>query len=465
MGDISALRTALERVLYTPGLLSCITANAARRILSYQLRPLLALHQSLYEAAIGQPGALRVVPQGPATAEAAVPPKRILVVGAALGSLAVIRSPLIRAFQAEGFEVLTVASDRDAHAEGDLRSMGIRFTHLPMARTGIAPVTDVLYCWRLTKLMEREQISTILAYTHKPVIYTALAKYFMRGMRRPRCFSLITGLGYVFTDDEWNPWGKKQVEQMLSWLYRVSTQHISGIIFQNQDDFELFRARSLMPVSLPALVVRGSGVDLERYKPYVVPLGPVNFVFIARLLSYKGIREFAAAAALAKKKHPSAVFSVVGPFDPNPSGITPSEMSNWQERGVLIYEGATDDVRPFLKRCSVYVLPSYYREGTPRTVLEAMSTGRAIITADTPGCRETIFELGPPDELGVRRGLNGFLVPARSVPALASAMRAFVDEPGLAAKMGAESRRLAMEYYDVRIINRQMMEFMGISIK
>jgi glycosyltransferase involved in cell wall biosynthesis len=467
VGDIEKLRVALERVIYSPALQSCLTANAADRIKAYELRPLLELHQRLYErvavaSQFDEPALHAVVAESP-TGPRVAAPEKVLVIGAALGSLAVIRSPVIRDIRAAGLEVLTVASDRDAHAEATLRAMGIRYIHIPMARTGIAPVTDGLYCLRLTRLIAREEIGLILAYTHKPVIYASLAKAFVRRIHHVRCFALITGLGYAFTDDERNLFGKRFVRRTISWLYRVATAHLEGIMFQNHDDIELFGAQALMPRNLPSLVVRGSGVDVERYIQSPARVDPLRFVFIARLLSYKGVREFAAAAALLKQTHPHVVCSIVGPFDPNPSGITSHEMSLWQEQGIIRYEGATDDVRPFLDACSVYVLPSYYREGTPRTILEAMSIGRPIITADTPGCRETIFDLAQADTMGVRRGRNGFLVPPRSVEALTAAMRCFVEEPELAVRMGMESRRLAEQHYDVRIINQQMLRFMGVS--
>jgi glycosyltransferase involved in cell wall biosynthesis len=187
-----------------------------------------------------------------------------------------------------------------------------------------------------------------------------------------------------------------------------------------------------------------------------------RFLLIARLLGDKGIREYASAAKEIRKILPAAEFHLVGPFDPNPATISKEELESWQRDGVIIYHGAQDDVRPFLRACTVYVLPSY-REGTPRTVLEAMATGRPIITTDAAGCRETIFEPGLPDSAGIRQGRNGFLVPVRSIGGLVAAMQRFIDDPRLAVSMGAEGRRLAQQYYDVHRVNLQMMEFMDLA--
>jgi glycosyltransferase involved in cell wall biosynthesis len=172
---------------------------------------------------------------------------------------------------------------------------------------------------------------------------------------------------------------------------------------------------------------------------------------IARLLRDKGIVEYLEAARFLKRRHPETEFQIVGRFDTNPSAINRQQMEVWRSEGIIDYQGATADVRPFLARASVFVLPSY-REGTPVAVLEALSVGRAIVTTDVPGCRETVVEGG-----------NGFLVPAKDSRALAQAMERFILQPELVSKMGARSRQIAVERFDVNKVTGIMMETMGLA--
>jgi glycosyltransferase involved in cell wall biosynthesis len=175
----------------------------------------------------------------------------------------------------------------------------------------------------------------------------------------------------------------------------------------------------------------------------------VSFLLIARLIREKGIIEYAAAAQQLRIEFPHARWILIGPRDLNPQGVPPELIIEWQRSGVIDYQGEVDDVRPALRACDIFVLPSYYREGIPRTVLEAMSCGRGVITSDMPGCRET-----------VRNGVNGFLVKARDAEDLARAMKRFLLDPGLIEPMGRAGRRIAEERYDVHAVNRHMLSAM-----
>lgn len=200
---------------------------------------------------------------------------------------------------------------------------------------------------------------------------------------------------------------------------------------------------------MPSSIVNGSGVDLSDYSLAPLPSKPC-FLLIARLLGDKGVREYAEAAQVVKSVHPEVVFRLVGWIDDNPDAISQRELDQWVDSGLLEFLGKLDDVRPAIADCSVYVLPSY-REGTPRTVLEAMAMGRAVITTDAPGCRETVVD-----------GDNGFLVPVKDVDALADAMMKMIYSAGLVARMGERSRRIAETKYDVHRVNASMLEGMGI---
>jgi glycosyltransferase involved in cell wall biosynthesis len=195
-------------------------------------------------------------------------------------------------------------------------------------------------------------------------------------------------------------------------------------------------------------LINGSGVDLEYFAPSPLPEQPV-FLMIARLLGAKGVREYAAAALRIRSRRSGARFLLAGYRDGGPDCIRAAELDGWVSEG-LEYLGPLGDVRPAIRESSVYVLPSY-REGTPRSVLEAMAMGRPIITADVPGCRETVVH-----------GKNGLLVPPRDPESLAAAMESLIEQPGLRAEMGARSLELCRSKYDVDAVNTALLEHLGL---
>jgi glycosyltransferase involved in cell wall biosynthesis len=182
------------------------------------------------------------------------------------------------------------------------------------------------------------------------------------------------------------------------------------------------------------------------------------------MLRDKGVEEYVAAARLVKKEMPQARFLLVGDTDPNPAAISERKLDQWNREGVVEYHPAIADIRPLLANCTVYVLPSYH-EGLPRSVLEAMAVGRPIITTDTIGCRETIFEAMPSESLGqgIKRGLNGFLVPVRGVEPLAAVMKQLANDRPMAVAMGQESRAIAEKFFDARLINDLMLKAMNLA--
>jgi len=219
--------------------------------------------------------------------------------------------------------------------------------------------------------------------------------------------------------------------------------------FQNPDDKRLFKELGITNSAAETRVVNGSGVDISQYSMAPLPANPV-FLLIARLLGDKGVREYAAAAKIVKQKYPEVSFNLVGWIDENPDAIQRQELDAWVSEGIIDFKGKLSDVRPAIAESSVYVLPSY-REGTPRTVLEAMAMGRAVITTDAPGCRETVDD-----------GVNGRLVPVRSVNQLADTMIEFVEKTDLILKYGESSRNIAEQKYDVHKVNAYMLKEMGI---
>ncbi|MFA0422770.1 glycosyltransferase family 4 protein, partial [Vibrio sp. 10N.222.54.A1] len=284
----------------------------------------------------------------------------------------------------------------------------------------------------------------VMGYTIKPVIYGSLAAW-LAGVKNT--FSLITGLGYAFTGEAKGK--RKFIQKILQFLYKIALNTNAGVFFQNNDDKCLFQSLGLVTTKTPISVVNGSGINVEDFQPTAFPLS-VDFLLIARLLGDKGIREYAKAAKMLKESHPTATCRLVGFVDDNPDSIQESELQSWVDGGYIDFLGRMDDVKPAITQSAVYVLPSY-REGTPRSVLEAMAMGRPIITTDAPGCRETVVN-----------GVNGFLIPVKDSIAIYNKMIQFIEDKPLAETMGLKSREIAEQKFDVHKVNDFMLKEMRI---
>lgn len=368
----------------------------------------------------------------------------VLLIASYPESIIAFRGPLIEALVASGCDVHVAAPGITATPQVGraLEAKGVGVHDIPLRRTGTNPIADAGLLTALLRLVRRLRPDMILPYTIKPVVYGTLAAW-LTGV--PRRFALITGLGYAFTGDR-----QGTVKRIVSLLYRFALTRTHKAFFQNPDDERHFRELGILPPHVPSVVVNGSGVDVDAYPFLPIAEAPPVFLMIGRLLGDKGVREYAEAARRVKQRLPAARFLLVGWIDENPDAIARSELDSWIASGAIEFLGKLDDVRPAIEAASVYVLPSY-REGTPRTVLEAMAMGRPVITTDAPGCRETVVDGG-----------NGFLVPVQSVDALAEAMARFIADPGLAARMGLRSRRIAEDKYDVRKVNALILREMGI---
>ncbi|MTT52812.1 glycosyltransferase [Alcanivorax sp. VBW004] len=370
-----------------------------------------------------------------------------LLVASFPDSLIKFRGPLIEALLAAGCHVHVAVPGLDPHSDiaTRLSALGVQAYDIPLQRTGMNPLKDLSALFALRKLMRQIRVDYVLSYTIKPVIYGSLAAW-MAGVTNR--FALITGLGYAFTGEATGL--RKVLRVLIQQLYRFSLSRNRLVFFQNPDDESLFRQLKLLKPAIPSRVVNGSGVDVAEYAVLPLPEAPA-FLLIARLLGDKGVREYAQAAALVKAQYPEAVFRLVGWIDDNPDAIRQQELDSWIAAGTLEFLGKLADVRPAIAESGVYVLPSY-REGTPRTVLEAMAMGRAVITTDAPGCRETVVD-----------GDNGYLVPVQDVNSLAEAMIRLIEQPEPVALMGARSRTIAEEKYDVHKVNAVMLREMKLT--
>lgn len=372
---------------------------------------------------------------------------RILILASFGPSLCNFRGALIEEMCQRGHEVHAAAPGlvADATTRGWLEQRGVTCHDVALSRSGLNPLADLKTMGQLAGLMRRIGPNIFIGYTVKPVVWGLLAA---RIARVPGRVALITGLGYAFTGTASGL--RRVVRNVARGLYRIALRHATLIFFQNPDDRNEFDCLGILSNGVPVRLVAGSGVNTEHFAPSPFPPPPMRFLLIARLLGDKGIREYVAAARTLRESWPDTEFHLVGGAEPSPDGISEEEVADWSNAGDIIWHGPLDDVRASIAAAHVYVLPSY-REGTPRTILEAMAMGRPIVTTDAPGCRETVID-----------GVNGFLVPVGNAEQLAVTLQRFIQNPDLISKMGSESLKLAREKYDVHKVNAIMMSEMGL---
>ncbi len=368
---------------------------------------------------------------------------KILLIGVQLTSLANFRGPLIRDLVAAGHEVVAVAPEPKEPWLTRLRECGARYVEAPLQRTGINPLADLALTWWLARLCRHEKPDVVLAFQAKAVIY-GLPAAWLAGVKR-RC-AMIEGLGQAFSDEPIQGFKRKLIAGLLPALYKWSLKAAQLVFFLNPDDRAEFRARGIITKQHQAVEIPGIGVDLDHFQVQPLPESGMSFLMMARLLADKGVREYAEAARLVKARFPDAVFNLLGPFDSSPAGVTKAEVSSWKS---VTYLGETPDVRPFLAGSHVFVLPTFYREGMPRSILEAMASGRAIVTTNVPGARATVVD-----------GVNGFLVHPKDVAALAATLTKLCEQPELVSALGQASRKLAEEKFEVGRINRMIISAM-----
>lgn len=350
------------------------------------------------------------------------------------------RGDLLKAIAAKGYEVVATGPDKE-NAEL-IEALGVRHIVVPLSRNGTSIKSDITYYKALLKVIKEEKPDITLGYTIKPSIYGALAA---RKAGVSGVYSMITGAGYTFTSKTLKA---KVLHKIVSFLYKRALKKTDGVFFQNSDDFEEFVKSGLVKAD-KCTIINGSGVNMGHYTPTPYP-DRLTFFMLARVMYCKGAMEYLTAAEQVKKAHPEVRFVLLGAVESIQDSLPMSVVEDYVSRGIIEYFGETRDVRPYFSDCSVYVLPSY-REGTPRTVLEAMSMARPIITTDAPGCRQTVEE-----------GLNGYKVPVKDSGALAAAMVKFIDDPWLVEKMGQASLELCRERFEVSKVNGKMMDTMKI---
>ena len=371
---------------------------------------------------------------------------KVLVLSSLAFSLVNFRGALLAEMRRHGHEVLAVAPDRDPEVEAGLATLGIKLEIVPMQRAGTNPFSDLKTLFAYWRLLRRERPDVVLAYTQKPIIYAGMAA---RLFGKTRFHALMSGLGHLFSEDARD---RVLVRGIFSRLYRSALKNAVTVFVFNRDDRADMIAAGIIGPQHNVLQVPGSGVDTRHFAAKPVEEGPMTFLMMGRLMRDKGVYDFLEAARIVRRRHPDVRFQLLGrPEDSNRTGISAEEVRRLSVEYPVEFLAETRDVRPYLAGCSVFVLPSYYREGLPRTILEAMATGRAIITTDMPGCRDPI-----------EPGGNGFVVPPKSPVALADAMCRLVIDPDLLTRMSLRSRQLAEQIYDVGLVNRILLGKLGL---
>lgn len=368
--------------------------------------------------------------------------KKIVIISGYSPSLVNFRGDLIRSWVKLGYEVYAVGPEKDC--ESDILALGVKEFHsIKVNRTGANVFSDVKYVIALRKYLKQIKADVTLGYTIKPAVYGALAAK-LAGVKNIN--SMITGAGFLFAS---NSIKAKVLKFMSSSLLRIGFGCADKVIFQNRDDLSEFVSAGLVSINKCNLV-NGSGVNMERFAPSALP-SRITFLMMARLLYSKGTLEYLKASEIVKKKYPEVRFMIIGRTEDLADCIPQDELDMYFGNGIVEQISYTNEVPKYLSMCSVYVLPSY-REGTPRSVLEAMAMGRPIITTDTPGCRETVVP-----------GDNGFLIPVKSVESLVEKMEWFITNQDKIEQMGIRSYQICKEKFEVSKVNETMNQIMGLS--
>lgn len=375
---------------------------------------------------------------------------KIALIGTTAESLIQFRKELINLLHKNGHVVYAFAIDYDDVTKEKVKSFGAIPVHYCFSRTGLNPFSDVINTYKLYKILKSLKLDLAFSYFSKPAIFGTLAAKFARIQKR---YAMLEGLGFFFT----NSGGQvslrtKLLKKILVSLYKVSFRHIESLILLNADDKRDLLVNEKIQVK-KVHILGGIGLNMSDYPYCPPPVEPVSFIFVARFLQEKGVYEFIEAAKIVKNKFPETHFCMLGHLDlHNPGSLTIEQLNDLKCNNIIELPGHVDNVQEWLAKASVFVLPSW-REGFPRSTQEAMAMGRAVITSDVPGCRDTVVD-----------GVNGFLIKPKSAEELADKMIYFLNEPDEIKKMGEASYNIAKMNFDSSIVNIKLLSILDIPI-
>ncbi|WP_299330823.1 glycosyltransferase family 4 protein [uncultured Psychrobacter sp.] len=374
---------------------------------------------------------------------------RIVLIGTAAASTLQFRADLIRALCLNNYEVYVFSSEYTSEELKHIEALGaIPKTYL-LNRSGINPIADFRSIYTLSKKIKEINPDLVLSYFSKPVIFGSLAA---KIAKVPKVIGMLEGLGYTFTIQRKGDDKKTQfIKKIQILLYKIALPQLDKLIFLNPDDPKDLLERHQIAVK-QVEVLGGIGLNLSDYDySNHYPENSV-FIFVARLLAEKGIHDYIAAAKIVKDSYPNSKFIVLGAIDKQARGaLTKLELKQLVDNRIIEHPGHVDNVAQWIAKSSIFVLPSYYREGVPRSTQEAMAIGRAVITTNVPGCRETVVD-----------GVNGFLVEKWNPQALADKMIYFIENPEQVALMGYESYKIAQEKFDADKVNKRLLTILEL---
>jgi len=367
--------------------------------------------------------------------------KRILLIASFAGSLIRFRGDFIKSLIKSEYDVYTAAPSYTEIYRQQIVEMGATPVEFNLQRTGLNPIKDFKSILELRSIMKDNKIDLVFPYTVKPVIYGSMAA----NMNKIPVISLITGLGYAFSGLTTKA---RLLQHFNETLYKLSIRKNKVIVFQNKDDYHLLLNRKVISKNQKIDFVSGSGVNLDQFKfKEKNATDKISFLLIARLIKEKGIELYMEAAKILKKKYPHVEFHLIGLLETSPTAIDEAQLKDFNQKNIIEYHGFQKDIEEFLHMADIFVLPSYYREGLPRTSLEACACGNPIITTDSVGCKEA-----------VKDGENGFLIEPQNLESLVKAMEFFITNPDKIREMGMKSRKYAEERFDVNIINNDLIK-------
>ncbi len=360
---------------------------------------------------------------------------KILIISAKNKTVFNFRGDLIRDMIAHGNEVYVTGPNRDFIE--DVMALGVkRFIEIPSVKDNTSVKNDLNYLRLLKKAVQNVRPDLVFSYNIKPVIYGSMAA---KAGKVPHIYAMVTGLGRVYASGGIKT---KALRFITKILYTNAFKACDKVIFQNRDDVDELVKDGYLPREKTA-IVNGSGVNMERFKKTAIPEKPV-FLMVSRIIREKGVLEYCEAARELRKTHSEARCILLGGFDVSLGALKKDDIQGYIDDGSIEFPGEVKDPVKYYEEASVFVLPSYYREGLPRTILEALACGRPVITTDWPGCREAVAD-----------GVNGYLVPICNSEALADRM-AILCNRNYSQKMGDSAYNICKEKYDVSIINSQM---------
>lgn len=377
---------------------------------------------------------------------------KIFIIGTTADSITGFRSDLIKQLIVYGYEVFAFTCEYNDKQLVEISALGAKPVTYKMSRGGLNPFSDIKALFNLKSEIEKIKPDLVLSYFTKPVVYGSLASKFSKV---PKIIGMIEGLGTPFTEHSNGQSLKvKFIKFFQITLYRLVFPFIDKIIFLNKDDpQDLIYKNKIKHKNNSVNILGPIGLNLNDY-PYMKwqESSTISFIFVARLIAEKGIFEFVEAAKIVKQKYKDVRFIVIGGLDTeNPFGLSRTQLDDLIASGLIEYPGFVTDVAKRIQDSAVFVLPSYYREGVPRSTQEAMAIGRPVITTDVPGCRET-----------VENGVNGFLVPKWDPEALAEKMCYFIENPEQVNIMGLKSYEIAQEKFDAEKVNAKLIDIMGL---